>query len=196
MIDPTGPRPDRAAMNLLPLPALIDRFAAGVEVLDGRVLKLADSELDTAFRPEAGVGRWPCRVLLGHLADADLSFVQRMRRVVAEDGPVLPAWDEDAFIDCGLLYGTPETGPRFPVAGFVAAVHTLRAWTAPWLRTLPEAAFQRQGVHTQLGAISVRTILEYAAWHLEHHAWYLNAKVARLNGPAAPGHGAGAGGRA
>ena len=30
------------------------------------------------------VGRWPIRVLLGHLADAELVFVHRMRRAVGE----------------------------------------------------------------------------------------------------------------
>ncbi|MBX3357468.1 MAG: DinB family protein [Phycisphaeraceae bacterium] len=166
-------------------PELVARFGAGVEAFDRRVFELDDAGLDTAFLPSAGVGRWPCRVLLGHLADAELSFVQRLRRIVAEDGPVLEAWDENAFIDRAVMYGTPQTGSRFPIGAFVATVHTLRKWTHEWLAGLPPEAWARTGMHTVRGEMTFRTVLEYDVWHLEHHAWYLNRKVERLLGPGA-----------
>jgi hypothetical protein len=162
---------------------LLARFRVGVERFDRRVLTLMDSQLDTAFQPEGGVGRWPARVLLGHLADAEVAFVHRMRRCVAEDGPLFSVWDENAFIDSGL-YGTPETGPKFPIGGFIATIHTLRAWTGEWLTTLPESAFQRRAMHPERGEQSLRLILAYDTWHLEHHAWFLNLKVAKFLGPA------------
>lgn len=120
-------------------------------------------------------------MLIGHLADAELSFVHRMRQVVAEDGPVFAVWDENAFID-RHLYGTPETGRRYPIGGFLATIHTLRRWTAEWLATLPEADFARKGLHPERGPLSLRTIIEYDTWHLEHHGWFLNAKVRKLAG--------------
>lgn len=179
MISIDLPDPKRESLAALTNAELIERFDIGVERFDARVFDLADSELDTAFRPESNIGRWPIRVLLGHLADAELSFVHRMRKVVAEDGPTLGAWDEDAFIDAGL-YGTPETGPSLPIGASVATVHTLRKWTTPWLKTLADAAFQRVGLHTVRGEMTMRTILEYDVWHLEHHAWFLNKKVAKF----------------
>lgn len=182
-IDCTQPAPQREELTGLDHAALIDRYAIGVERFDRRVLELEHSELDTAFRPDAGVGRWPARVLLGHLADAELVFVHRMRRVVAEDGPLLAAWDEEAFIDRGL-YGGAEEGPRHPIAAFIATVHTLRQWTAPWLRTLQPPAWGRRAMHPQRGEQTTRVILEYATWHVEHHAWYLNAKVRKFRGAA------------
>ncbi len=178
-IDCTLPPPSREEFAALSEVELIERFAIGVERFDRRVLELDHAALDTAFRPEAGVGRWPCRVLLGHLADAELVFVHRLRRVVAEDGPLLAVWDEEAFIDHGL-YGGPEDGPRHPIGAFIAAIHTLRQWTAPWLRTLRPAQWTRRAMHPQRGEQTTRVILELTTWHLEHHAWYLNAKVARL----------------
>lgn len=181
MIDPTRPAPTRDALASLPISELILRFATGVENLNARVTKLSDADLDTAFRPEANVGRWPCRVLLGHLADAELPFVMRMRRIVAEDHPMLEPWDENAFID-NNMYGSPQTGARYPIGAFIATVHTLRAWTSGWLQTLPPQAFERKGLHAERGEQTLRTILEYDTWHLEHHAWFLNAKVARLTG--------------
>ncbi|HYD01272.1 MAG TPA: DinB family protein, partial [Phycisphaerales bacterium] len=133
-----------------------------------------------AFRPESGVGRWPCRVLLGHLADAEILFSHRVRRVVGEERPMFAVWDEEAFIDSNM-YGTPETGARYPVGAFVAVIHSQRLWIAQWLSTLTEQQWQRAGMHPERGPQSARRIMEYATWHLEHHAWYLNAKVARLH---------------
>lgn len=186
LTDPTQPAPAISAFQAMSDQDVLARYRVGVERLDRRVFELSDAQLDTAFRPEAGVGRWPARVLLGHVADAEMVFVHRIRRAVGEDGPVFALWDENAFIDRGL-YGTPETGSKHPVGAYVATVHTLRLWTGPWLATLPASDWARQGMHPERGPMSVRTILNYATWHLEHHAWYLNAKVRRLLGETSAG---------
>jgi hypothetical protein len=162
--------------------ALIERFAQGSSKFERRLLDLSDAQLDTCFRPEANVGRWSCRMLLGHIADADLVFAHRMRRAVAEENPVLAVWDENAFIDSGI-YGDETTGKRLPVAGHVALIHTLRLWTADWLRTLDAKALELMALHPERGPQSVKLILTYATWHLEHHAWFLSRKLELLLGP-------------
>ena len=75
----------------LPIKELIARYRKGVENYDRRVFWLNASDIDTAFLPDAGVGRWPIRVLLGHLADAEMLFVHRMRKVAA------PSWRVSAY---------------------------------------------------------------------------------------------------
>ncbi|HVZ94708.1 MAG TPA: DinB family protein [Phycisphaerales bacterium] len=207
-----SPKPDLKDFFALPIPDLVERFATGSSRLDSRLLKLDNEQLDTFFRPEADVGRWSCRVLVGHIADADLVFIHRMRRTVAEDHPVLAPFDEDAFIDAGLYQpsvaserGTvplqasglgpttaaqPSAAPptsrkphtNLPIAGFVAVIHTLRLWHADWLRTLSNEAFRRTALHPQRGEQTVQTILVYDTWHLEHHAWFLDRKLDRLLG--------------
>lgn len=160
---------------------LVHRYRRGLEMLDPRIFELSDSQLDTAFLPDAGVGRWPVRVLLGHLADAELAFVHRLRRAVAEDNPMFAAWDEDAFIDAGL-YGGPEGGGAHPIAAYISVIHTLRRWTSTWLLTLMPDQFQRTGMHPQRGPQTVKTVLAYATWHLEHHGEYCNRKVCKMLG--------------
>lgn len=164
---------------------LLNRFAFGVEHFDKRVLHLKPDQLDMAFLADApgDLGRWPVRVLMGHLADAELAFAFRMRRVVGEDNPLLEAWDENAYIESGL-YGS-ETTPierRPTVPAFVATVFTLRKWMAEWLRTLPADAWGRKGLHKVRGEQTLKTIVAYDVWHLEHHAVYLNRKIARFLG--------------
>lgn len=175
--------PTRQEIVPLALADLIDRYRGGSERLDRRLLDLTDAQLDTAFRPEAGVGRWPCRVLVGHIADAELVYTHRMRRAAAEDNPLLAVWDENAFIDSGL-YGKADGGAGMPVAGSVAIIHTLRLWTADWLRTLDPSEFDRRALHPESGPQTIHGILVGAVWHLEHHAWFLSRKLEKLASPA------------
>jgi len=169
---------------------LIRRLGCGLEIFDRRLFELSDAQLDQAFLPEAGVGRWPVRVLLGHLADAEMLYVHRMRRAVGEDNPLLSNWDENAAVDAGLY-----TGSQHPIGAFVAVVHTLRRWTVEWLTTLTGDQLDRRAMHPERGEMTVRRLALYDAWHLEHHAKYLNLKVERFLGPrpAEPEAGCGAG---
>ncbi|MGE4195718.1 MAG: DinB family protein [Phycisphaerales bacterium] len=169
---------------------LTARYARGVECLDRRAVQLSTQQADTAFLASAGVGRWPARVLVGHLADAELVFVHRMRRAVAEENPLLAIFDEQAFIDSGL-YGVVSADPTKavcvpahspPIAGFVAVIYSLRRWTSEWLASLSPKQWDRGCLHPERGPQTVRKIAEYTTWHLEHHAWYLNRKIARLLG--------------
>ena len=183
--NPCGPAPRREDLAALSHSQLIDRYARSVENLDRRIVhtRIDDDILDMSFLPDAGVGRWSCRVLLGHLADAELLFTQRMRRVLAETSPVFWVWDEDTFVDSGI-YGTEQSVSKLPVAGAIGTIFTLRRWTLDLLRSLTPDAFDRKGLHPERGEMTLRTILEYDVWHLEHHAWYLNRKLDRVLGPA------------
>ncbi len=181
-----SPKPLLADLSPLSVLELVRRAAVGVENFDGRVFQLSDEQLDTAFLPDAGIGQWPIRVLLGHLADAEMVFVHRVRRIVGEERPVLPNWDEQAFIDGGV-YDQRVMSPGMPPAnpgGFVAVIYTMRAWTCEWLASLDASMWTREGMHPMRGVQTLRRVCEYNTWHLESHAWYLNAKVERFLGPA------------
>lgn len=175
--------------HALGTPDAIERYRSGVLRLDKCLLELDDGTLDTFFRPEAGVGRWSCRALVGHLADAEIVFAHRLRRAVAEDNPIVSAWDADAFIDAGL-YADDRRAVRHPIAGFVAVIHTTRKWMSEWLDALDEPAWQRRMLHERRGEFTVRAMLDFCVWHLEHHVWYLDRKLAYLGAsPDAPAGG-------
>lgn len=174
---PTDTLLTREAVEALPVDELLQRYSIGVERFDRRVVELTEADLDTAFLPEAGVGRWPARVLLGHLADAEIFYTLRMRRTVGEESPLLHNWDEQAFVDSGIYSGTP-------IGAFIALIHTLRRATGAWLITLPGEAWDRRALHELYGPMTLRKILAYDTWHLEHHACFLNRKIVRFLGPA------------
>ncbi|MBX3410194.1 MAG: DinB family protein [Phycisphaeraceae bacterium] len=180
-------------LKALPTLQLIARYRRGIENFDRRVFELTEEQIDMAFLPDAGVGRWPVRVLIGHCADADLASVHRMRRAVAEDQPLLSNWDEDAFVDANL-YGNRHEGyaadaeadharVMHALGGHMAVIHTLRQWTGAWLTTLEESQLDRVAMHPEKGEQSVRTMLAMYTWHLEHHAAFLRRKLDRMLGP-------------
>jgi hypothetical protein len=167
------------AMASLSAHDLIARYRWGVECFDRRVFSLRDEQLDMAWLPDANVGQWPVRVLLGHLADAEIAYTFRVRKALAEENPVVEQWDEHAFIDAGLYStGTPSIG------GFVAVIYTLRTWMGELLSHLSPEQWQRKVMHPAYGELSVRRLIEMSTWHLERHGWYLNAKVEKLLGPS------------
>lgn len=188
------PTPPVTEFLEMPTAELIIRYRRGVECFDRRLFDLTEKQIDTGFLPEADVGRWPIRVLIGHLVDADLVFSHRMRRAVGEDNPMVSVWDENAFID-NDVYGLrrAQRGPDSAeaahrrvmsvVAGGVALIHTLRQWTGDWLMTLAPEQISRRLLHPERGEQTVKTVLSYAAWHLEHHALYVKAKLDKLVGP-------------
>lgn len=174
--------PNRKDIRALDPGTLVARMRVGVEHFDPRVFDLSDGQLDLAWLADSGIGRWPIRVLLGHLADAEIVNAHRIRRAFAEDRPTFSVWDENAFVDSGLYGCSALTAFRPPIGGDVGAVHTTRCWLVAMLAQLEESHWSREAMHPEQGPVSVRDIAADTCWHLEHHAAYLNAKVARMLG--------------
>lgn len=170
------------------------RYRRGIEAIDRRVFEMTERQIDAAYLPQAGVGQWPVRVLIGHVADADLVFVERMRRCIGEDNPVVAVWDENSFVDSGIYGNAEKTYMDQPegdhgrvmaaIGGPLATIHTLRQWNGQWLLSLPESAWTRKIMHPERGPQTLKNVLEYATWHLEHHAAFLAMKVVHVLGPA------------
>lgn len=191
--------------------SLTMRYRRGIEFIDRRVFELTEEQIDTAFLPDAGVGTWPVRVLIGHLADAELVFAHRLRRAIGEDKPLVSYLDDNAFIDSGIYGNRPKKYAQEPEAdharvmaalgGPLAVVHTLRQWTGQWLLTLTDDQWKRSVLHPEKGEQTIKRILTYSTWHLEHHARFLTQKLDKMLGPApveeeggcCGGHGCGCG---
>lgn len=165
---------------------LIERYALGPQRIDTRVFELDDELLNTAFLESAGVGKWPARILLGHLADCELLNTMRLRRTVAEDGPIFERFDPEPYIDNGLYEVNPREhgaeSARAACGAFLATIHTVRAWTRDWLFSLDDGAWDRRAMHTTRGEFTLTRLLALTTWHIEYHAYFLTKKVDRLLG--------------
>ncbi|USN99076.1 MAG: DinB family protein [Phycisphaeraceae bacterium] len=169
---------------------LVDRYRAGVHVLDMRVVELHDEQLDRPFDPARGLGLWSCRALLTHVMDAEMLYAMRLRRTIVEDAPVFENWDEQAFIASRLSAPGPDS-LLMPAGALLASIYTTRQANATWLVQLGPDDWTRRAMTPVMGEADAHRLLVYAAWHLEHHGAYLNAKIVDMLGPApeAPAHG-------
>ena len=122
-----------------------------------------------------GPGEWSIMENAVHLVDSDLASTHRMRRIVAEDCPLLVAYDENAFID-------RLPSDRADLNEVLDLFEANRRFTARWLRSLPREAFARVGVHTQRGKVTLLQIVEIYAHHVDHHLDFVSRKLANLKG--------------
>jgi hypothetical protein len=121
-------------------------------------------ETDFSLTP----GKWSIRQLIAHLADAELVGAQRFRQVIAEDNPPLGAFDQDAWAR-NLDYARKQ--PKQSLESF----RRVRAENYELLKSLPESAFERTGVHSERGAVTLRQLLDTYAEHAESHARQMQA---------------------
>lgn len=144
----------------------VERFAAGAPVLGKLVAGLTKADLHAT--PVAG--KWSLQTLVVHVLDSDLIATHRMKRMVAENLPLLIAYDETAFAR-SLFYHDLDTG----VACELFRLNRLH--TAEILRRLPDPAFDRAGVHNERGKITLGDIVKMYGDHLEHHLVFAREKL-------------------
>jgi hypothetical protein len=139
--------------------ALLERYRDGAAVFTSVVARLGDAELDA--RPFDG--EWTVREICHHLADGEINSAVRLRRLIAEDDPLLPGYDENEY-SRRLYYGERAIGPS------VAAMAAVRAATFQILGELSEAEWARPGTHGEHGPYGVEAWLRDYADHPWDHA--------------------------
>jgi hypothetical protein len=150
---------------------LIEQYAAGGERLADALRGWSEINLRKSPPANAGpeVGKWSVHQLVIHLADAELSFADRIRRVIAMDKPALLAWHENAFAE-RLHYEAQSTQDALDL------ILLTRRQLARVLRKLPDKDFERTGIHDQRGPQTLSAIIGFADWHLNHHMAFVHRK--------------------
>jgi hypothetical protein len=146
---------------------LIRRYREGPDALGAAVSGLSDAELDRR-PPDDG---WTAREIVHHVADSEMTSAIRLRRLLAEDAPLIQGYDEVEFAR-RLHYAERPIGPS------LSAISGARESTASILQQLSEADWQRAGTHGELGPYSVERWLEIYAAHCHDHADQIRRAVA------------------
>lgn len=123
----------------------------------------------------ASPGTWSIQQVVVHLLDSDLAATHRMRRIAAEELPLLIAYDESAFV-AALKY------ERSDLVEVLDLFELNRRFTARWLRTLAPEAFDRAGVHNQRGKVTLRDMVAGYVQHVDHHLQFVAGKRAAVSG--------------
>jgi hypothetical protein len=152
--------------------ALIDQFLAGIDTLREAVAGMTPEQWSA--RPVAG--RWSTLEVVCHLVDSEQAWCHRMKRVIAEDRPLLIGYDESRFASALAYQGRD-------MAGELDLFDRQRRQMAAVLRGLPEDAWSRVGVHSERGLETLEEMVGIEAEHVFHHVRHVRDKRRALGLP-------------
>jgi uncharacterized damage-inducible protein DinB len=133
-------------------------------------LRKAVAGLDAeALRARPVPGKWSILEVVCHLADSEQAYCHRMKRVIAEENPLLPGYDETRF-------AAALACPDRDVEEELALLESMRRQMARILRTVPVPTWSRTGVHTERGLMTLEDLLRTEAEHIPHHLPFLEEK--------------------
>jgi len=118
------------------------------------VVRLTVEEL---ARPEQP-GKWSMRHVLRHLADSEMVWGYRLRRVIAEDRPPIQGYDQDQWAD-RLHYELADA------AESLDEFRAVRRGNLALLRALRPPDRKRVGVHTERGEESIEHMMRMYGGH-------------------------------
>jgi DinB superfamily len=155
---------------------LIDQYESGGEKLKAAIAGLTKQDLLWMPPPDARVGLWSIQQVVIHVMDSNLVDIDRMKRVIAEENPLLIGYNENKFT-ANLFYHEQDPQNAIRIVDL-----NLRQF-AIVLRNLPESAFIRTGCHNERGLLTLGQILPQASGHQDHHIEFIHKKRAKLNKP-------------
>jgi uncharacterized damage-inducible protein DinB len=116
---------------------------------------------------------WSVVEVLGHLLDAELAVGFRLRKIAAEPGSMIPAWDQEKWTD-RLRHR------RADARQLLAAYGALRAANLAQARRLTPAERTLRGRHPEYGPMSVAQMLEHFAEHDLNHLGQIRSTLGLL----------------
>lgn len=114
-------------------------------------------------------GKWSAAEIIHHLADSETTSGLRLRRLLAEDHPLIQGYDQDQYA-AKLHYGERDISPS------LQAFNYARLTTGQLLDLMTEEDWHREGTHSESGSYSSEDWLRIYAAHAHNHA----AQIGRL----------------
>lgn len=137
---------------------LIARYSAGYDEVLASLNNASDADLDRT----PSEGEWTPRQIIHHLADSEMTSAIRLRRLLAEDSPVIQSYDEEAF--------ARQLHYERPIETSLQVLKVTRESNASLLQCLTDEEWQRAGTHSESGSYSVEDWLRIYAGHAHDHA--------------------------
>jgi uncharacterized damage-inducible protein DinB len=151
----------------------IDKYEAGGEHLAQSIRGLTREDLLAPAPDVPNAGKWTIQQVVIHLMDSDLISIDRMKRLISMENPLLVGYDENLF--------TKHLMPEEQSAEDAVTILKLAFKNfARVLRKLPDSAFERKGTHNERGPVTLGEYLQHMVKHMEHHLKFIHAKRAAM----------------
>jgi len=151
------PTNEELVAQLASVPDLLD---AALAALGATPEPAAASGATGGATGEAG---WTTSEIIGHLCDAARYWGARMRLAAHEDRPALQLFDQDSFVALAAY--------RYVPADMLAQEFRLvNASNVALLRGLSAPDWERVGIHSERGPLTIRQMVEIEAGHELEHA--------------------------
>jgi len=154
------------------LAPLIEAYLEGPQLLRRSVAGMTREQLLSRPVP----GKWSTQEVVCHLVDSDQAWIHRIKRVIAEDKPLLIGYDEARFPTAlGYNDRNVEAEPTL--------LDLMRRQMASILRKLPDAALSRVGIHSERGSVTLEEMIKIENDHILHHVRFVLEKRRALGLP-------------
>jgi uncharacterized damage-inducible protein DinB len=144
---------------------LIDAYLASLPRLRQAVAGLSSEQLRARPLP----GKWSTLEVVSHLVDSEQAWCHRMKRVIAEERPLLIGYDENRFATA-LAYQENDLEEQLTL------LEGMRRQMSRTLRALPEEIWSRTGVHSERGLMTLEELLRNEVQHVPDHITHILEK--------------------
>lgn len=149
---------------------IVDRYVAGGSQLRQAFQGLSKQQLFAVPIPNT----WTLHQIAVHMMDSDMIGSDRMKRIACMDKPLLIGYDETAFNN---LPGVNDIDTFEAIDLFARN----RLLTAKVLYQLPDAVFERYGIHSEKGKITLQQMIGGYVEHLDGHLDWIAKKKLLVN---------------
>lgn len=149
----------------LPAPTML-RLRTQLECLPLLVAGTGEGALERRPAPE----KWSARENLAHLARYHEIFLDRIERILCEDGPLIERYRAE---------DDPEW-PRWVAVSsreLLAALHELRSEMIEGVNSLRDEDLSRTGRHSRFGEMTLVQWIEFFLLHEAHHLFVVMQRV-------------------
>jgi len=134
------------------------------ELLEQAIKGVSSDKLHTRPAP----GKWSVSELLAHFAEAEMGAFWRYRQMIEHNGCPIPSYDQELWSQLGDY---PSQDPKDSLQLFTLL---RRADLNMFARLTPEQ-WQRHGIHTERGKMTVRDLATQIAGHDVNHLRQIKA---------------------
>ena len=146
-------------------PMNIEAYVSGPQLLRDAVAGMTPEQL--AARPIPG--KWSTHEVVCHVADFEIVYADRIKRVIAENEPTIFGANPDDFT-ARLAYHERNLQEE------LLLIELTRRHVARILRALKPEDFQRRGFHSESGPMTLSTLVERITGHIPLHIRFLEEK--------------------